>query len=184
MQAMRDLYNYKEIDRPGVAESARNRLFDVLFLTLERHLQCFADLGGPIGHVATVPSSGGRAGSHPVDQMLVMFGAGFTRVPLTYIGPKGLAKSERRLLAPERFTTSATAVEGHHVLLLDDAWVSGAHMQSAASALRLAGARWVTAVPIGRVISPGFGESKSYLANHPAPPFDPDVCPLTGQPDP
>jgi predicted amidophosphoribosyltransferase len=179
-QAMRDLYNYKEVGRPLVAAQARDRLFDVLFLSLERHLQCIADLGGPISHVATVPSSGGRGGSHPVDQMLDMFGAGFTRVPLTYVGPKGLAKADRRTLAPERFATSTPVVEGQHVLLLDDSWVSGAHLQSTAAALHLAGARWVSAVPIGRVVSSTYGDSKSYLDSHTAPPFDPDVCPLTG----
>jgi hypothetical protein len=41
-----------------------------------------------------------------------------------------------------------------HVLLLDDTYVSGARAQSAAAALRLAGASRVLIVPAGRVIRP------------------------------
>jgi hypothetical protein len=41
-----------------------------------------------------------------------------------------------------------------HILLLDDTYVSGARSQSAAAALRQAGARSTLIVPIGRVLRP------------------------------
>lgn len=48
------------------------------------------------------------------------------------------------------------SVGAERVLLIDDTFTSGARMQSAASALRLAGADVIAAVPVGRVITPGF----------------------------
>jgi hypothetical protein len=45
-------------------------------------------------------------------------------------------------------------VADSRILLLDDTYVSGARAQSAAAALRLAGAWRVLIVPIGRVIRP------------------------------
>lgn len=179
-QAMSDLYNYKSSavsDQTRTA--ARDRLFNVLYLALERHLSCF----GPIQAIATVPSSGGRNGAHPVDEMRRMFGEGFTQLDMTYVGPAGLDRAQRRVLDPQRFRVDANKVRGQRVLLLDDAWVSGVHIQSAAGALKLAGAAGVAAVPIGRVVSPSYTEAKAYLEDHrPPPPFSPDVCPVSGQP--
>ncbi len=48
---------------------------------------------------------------------------------------------------------SAT-VRGRRALLLDDTYVSGARAQSAAAALRRAGARSVVIVVVGRVLRP------------------------------
>ena len=45
-------------------------------------------------------------------------------------------------------------VDGARVLLLDDTYVSGARSQSAAAALRRAGARSTLVVPLGRVLRP------------------------------
>jgi glutamine phosphoribosylpyrophosphate amidotransferase len=176
---MSDLYNYKSSavsDQTRAA--ARDRLFNVLYLALEGHMSCF----GPIDSIATVPSSGGRNGVHPVDEMRRMFGEGFAQLDLAYVGPAGLERAERRVLDPQRFRVDAGQIRGKRVLLLDDAWVSGVHIQSAAGALKLAGAAAVVAVPIGRVISPGYTEAKAYLEDHrPPPPFSPDICPVSGQ---
>jgi hypothetical protein len=49
---------------------------------------------------------------------------------------------------------AAPVVARTRVLLLDDTYVSGARAQSAAAALRLAGAHRVLIVPLGRVIRP------------------------------
>jgi phosphoribosylpyrophosphate synthetase len=58
---------------------------------------------------------------------------------------------------PEAFAVAAPwrgSLEGARVLLLDDLYVSGSRAQSAAAALRRAGARPVLIVPMGRVIRP------------------------------
>jgi hypoxanthine phosphoribosyltransferase len=43
-------------------------------------------------------------------------------------------------------------MDGDRVLLVDDTWTTGSHLQSAASALSLADADVVAAVVVGRVI--------------------------------
>jgi hypothetical protein len=58
-------------------------------------------------------------------------------------------------------------VEGKAVLVVDDTWTSGAAVQSAASALQLAGAKVVAAVPIARFIDPNFNvEVQRPLLDH------------------
>ena len=61
-------------------------------------------------------------------------------------------------------------VRGARVLLLDDTYVSGARSQSAAAALRLAGAVPVI-VPLGRVLRPDrIARHAAFLARHTAAP--------------
>jgi len=54
-------------------------------------------------------------------------------------------------------------VNGLRVLLVDDTFTTGARLQSAASALTLAGAHVVAAVPIGRVIHPAYNSGAKEL---------------------
>ena len=61
-----------------------------------------------------------------------------------------------RYFDPERYATSRR-VDGESVLLIDDTWVSGSSAQSAAAALRDAGAARVGCVVIGRWLTPSFG---------------------------
>jgi len=175
-QIMRDLYNYKTGDGGYTETSARDRLFNGLYLSLSEHLECF----GGIDVIATVPSSSGRSAPHPVDQMRRMFGQGFEHSVVQYVGPAGLDRQQRRVLSPDRFAIDALTVRGSRVLLLDDAWVSGAHMQSVAAALKMSGATFVASVPIGRVVSPTYGETRSYLQEHAPEPFNPSKCPVSG----
>jgi hypothetical protein len=50
--------------------------------------------------------------------------------------------------------SARAAVRGARALLLDDTYVSGSRAQSAAAALRLAGAGAVVITPLGRVLRP------------------------------
>ena len=50
-------------------------------------------------------------------------------------------------------------VDGVNILFVDDTFTSGARIQSATSALTLARATVVAAIPIGRVINPQFNEA-------------------------
>ncbi len=74
-----------------------------------------------------------------------------------------------RDLDPERFT--APRLAGARVLLLDDTWTTGASVQSAAMALRGAGAGAVAAVVLGRHLA------RPAAA---AAPFTPARCALHG----
>jgi adenine/guanine phosphoribosyltransferase-like PRPP-binding protein len=59
-----------------------------------------------------------------------------------------------RELDPDRFL--AEPVPGGRILLLDDTWTTGASAQSAAMALRRAGASSIATVVLGRHINPEF----------------------------
>jgi hypothetical protein len=57
------------------------------------------------------------------------------------------------------------SVRGARIVLLDDTYVSGARAQSAAAALRHAGARSTVIIPLGRVLRPDLvGAHAAYLA--------------------
>jgi adenine/guanine phosphoribosyltransferase-like PRPP-binding protein len=63
----------------------------------------------------------------------------------------------------DRFAVSSQLVAGQAVLLVDDTWTTGAHAQSAASALRLAGAGPVAILAIGRHFA--IPEREEYIAS-------------------
>jgi hypothetical protein len=121
-----------------------------------------------------VPSSAGRVGRHPLERVISMFRSLKDQYePLLASGP-GLAG--HNTAADDSYVTT-TDVRGRRVLLIDDTFTSGARVQSAASALQLAGATVVAALPIGRVIKPDFNaESKALLERAREHPFDFGVC--------
>jgi orotate phosphoribosyltransferase len=55
-------------------------------------------------------------------------------------------------------------VAGGDVLVVDDTWVSGGSAQSTAAALKLAGARRVAVVALGRHVNPADPRSAAFLA--------------------
>jgi phosphoribosylpyrophosphate synthetase len=70
-------------------------------------------------------------------------------------------------------------IAGRHVLVVDDTWVSGGKAQSAALALKLAGAARVTIVCIGRLLSYRWDEHR-LLIDSLSEPYDAMRCPVTG----
>jgi predicted amidophosphoribosyltransferase len=178
-QAMSDLYQYKDPEAaPDNRARAQNRVFSAFYASLSRHLACIAALSRCEISVATVPSSGGRTGDHPLNQVRTMFG-GWDHVEAAYVGPGNLSRDDRRKLDSSRFEVRGDVI-GRHVLLIDDTWVSGVHVQSCASALKAAGAGYVTAVTFGRYLDPSYSVTKSYLDDHRARRFDPEICPVSG----
>jgi hypothetical protein len=70
---------------------------------------------------------------------------------------------------------------GHSILLLDDTWTMGANAQSAAAALKAAGAEHVAAVVIGRYVNRGWRQNNEHLRRLPQP-FDWRACALCAEP--
>ena len=66
---------------------------------------------------------------------------------------------------------------GQSILLLDDTWTQGANAQSAAAALKAAGAERVSAVVIGRHVNRSWGHNDRHLRSLPQP-FDWRSCVL------
>lgn len=91
---------------------------------------------------------------------------------------QGLARTifPDRFVVPERYTDR---VQGKHVLVVDDTWTSGAKMQSAAMALKDAGARRVTALCVTRWTRWDWSDHEAVLRTLDTP-YDPLRCPVHG----
>jgi hypothetical protein len=144
----RALWTYKS-GQPG-APAARRVLTVLLLVFLREHGPCLslrAGWGsrrpGPT-HLAVVPSSRGRGGVHPLRALAEPY----LRLPWAPLSARPGADGRARDLDPDRFTVPR--LDGARVLLLDDTWTTGASVQSAAMALRGAGAAAVAAVVLGR----------------------------------
>jgi len=141
------LWQYKSRPAPSVA--AQTSLLALLLAFLHDHGSCvWRQAGMPApGRLAVVPTGCGRPGPHP----LLALSAPYLRLPVTRLvirpGEQGRDPN------PNRFSAERTG-PGASVLLLEDTWVSGASAQSAAAALKRAGARHVALVVLGRHIDP------------------------------
>lgn len=115
-------------------------------------------MGAGPSAVAVVPSGQGRPGAHPLVPV-VRSCLDLPLVQLT-IAP-GVIHTRGVDLDWLRVTGS---VAGGDVLVVDDTWVSGGSAQSAAAALKLAGARRVAIVVLGRHVNPDNPSSAHFLA--------------------
>ena len=131
----------------SAAAGAALRALLLVFLREHGHCLWRGAPGGRPSHLAVVPSGRGRSGTHPLRGLL----GGSLTLPWAGLTNRPAARHPVRELDPERF--AAPRLPGARVLLLDDTWTSGASAQSAAMALRLAGARWVAVVVLGRHLS-------------------------------
>jgi len=149
----RALRGYK--DAPGAA--ARRAHADALarFLTrqLAGHRPCLGAAGLRWDALAVVPSASGRRpdAPHPLVDLC-------GRVPLLagadHLDVRVRPGAVRRLHPAPAACTIAGNVAGRRVLVLDDAWVSGAHVLSVMGALARAGARVVGALVLARLVDP------------------------------
>lgn len=160
---------------------ARDVLRALLLVFLRDHGPCVWRQAAmpPPTRLAVVPSGQGRPGPHPL-----------TALAGPYLAPAEVTLAVRpgepigRSLNPWRFAADHRAA-GASVLLLDDTWVSGASAQSAAVALRRAGARHVAVVVLGRHVNPADPRSRRLVSALAASRYDPASCavhPLTPRP--
>lgn len=160
-----DLWRYKS-GMTGAAEAATG-LAAMLSGFLQEHgsrVWRSAGMAGGPGLAAVVPSGQGRPGAHPLLGLV----ASCVDLPLIRLsaGPGAAAAGRGRGLgdgAAVGWLTVAGPVAGADVLLVDDTWVSGGSAQSAAAALKSAGARRVALVVLGRHIDPADPRSAEFL---------------------
>jgi hypothetical protein len=141
------LWRYKSWPAPSAA--AQTSMLALLLAFLHDHGACVwrhAGMPAP-GRLAVVPTGCGRPGPHP----LLALSVPYLRLPVTRLvirpGEQGRDPNVNRFSA-ERSRPGAC------VLLLEDTWVTGASAQSAAAALKRAGARHVAVVVLGRHLDP------------------------------
>ncbi|MFE4966251.1 hypothetical protein [Streptomyces sp. NPDC056660] len=125
--------------------------------------------------VTTVPSTSGRL-THPLRAMVADM-VGTTRGrhrDLLRATPK--AADLGRTASSGRYT--ASALWGEHVLLVDDTWTTGNHVQSAAAALKSAGAGAVAVVVLGRHLNRDYEATAAHIEQARLRRFSWDVCPV------
>jgi hypothetical protein len=149
-----DLWRYKS-DRAGAAESAA-RLREMLAVYLRDHGESVwraARMAAGPRAVAVVPSGRGRPAGHP------LIGLVRSCVDLPLIEEAAHVRG-----VDPRWLRVDGSVAGADVLVIDDTWVSGGSAQSAAVALKLAGAHRVAIIVLGRHINPADPRSVRWLA--------------------
>jgi hypothetical protein len=150
---------------------ARASVLALLLAFLTDHGPCVWQRAGmpPPGRLAVVPTGAGRPGPHPLLRLV----SPYLRLPGCSLALR--PGRQGRDLDLDRFQVLARPA-GAGVLLLDDTWVSGASAQSAAAALKLAGARHVAVVVLGRHVNPADAASAPLLAGLAAARYDPSAC--------
>jgi predicted amidophosphoribosyltransferase len=152
------LQDYKRSPDGEVRRRASQAVASLLVRFVTTHTRCIhraARRGWE--QVTVVPSGRDRGSRHPLEEALEQ--AGWTPVRTLCRGPGALGRN----LASEDAYRAVAGVSGKSLLLVDDLYDSGAHLQSAAAALRVAGADVVAGVPVARVLEPeppllpGFG---------------------------
>jgi len=158
-----DLWRYKS-GAAGAAEAGARLTAMLARFLREQGGQVWRAAGMAVGPelAAIVPSGQGRPGPHP----LLGIVASCVDVPIVPLSTAPGAAARARGLADgvaAGWLTVGSAVAGADVLLVDDTWVSGASAQSAAAALKAAGARRVALVVIGRHVDPADPRSAEFL---------------------
>ena len=160
------LAQYKRQRNQTVARQLRLQLAAVLWRFLDTHERCLgraAGAGSRFDIVTTVPSSDAvRDEMHPLRSIVGEL-AGPTRDRFQRLLTRSTLEAEKRDVVVEKFAPSAE-LSGASVLLIDDTWVSGGSVQSAAGALKVAGSGAVGVLVFGRLIDQAYEDQGERLA--------------------
>ncbi|MFD8967087.1 hypothetical protein ACFV0C_19200 [Streptomyces sp. NPDC059568] len=175
-QYANELWRYKNAAGPQ-QQYFRMGLAAVLWRFLALHEDCVAAHCAVPGFdtVTIVPSTSGRE-DHPLRTMVADM-AGITRDRYRdLLTPTPDASALGRTASAGRYTSSA--LWGESVLLIDDTWTTGSHAQSAAAALKAAGAGSVAVVVLGRHLNINYGDTAMHIEQARLRRFSWDVCPI------
>jgi len=177
------MWSYKEaFPGPGCVVD----LTMMLLVVLQWHRRCAETrVGLPWQTWAVVPSSRRtRVGEHPLVRLGMDAGLGvestrlaLDRAQLAAVGQPG---ADRDVRADRFAVLNPEVVAGRHVLLIEDSWVTGATLQSAAVTLKQAGAAMVTVLCLARWLrEDGPADAAGYFGELPAF-YDALSCPIFG----
>jgi predicted amidophosphoribosyltransferase len=175
------LASYKRLEG-DVARRLGASLAAILWRFLAEHERCLAHAAGTdrFELVTTVPSGDRtRDERHPL-RWIVGELVGPTRDRHEPLLRRSDVDVPQRSFSPEKFVANAR-IDGRSVLLIDDTWTTGASAQSAAAALKAAGAGAVAAVVIGRHLNREWHENDKRIRGI-ARPFDWSKCALCADP--
>jgi hypothetical protein len=175
------LASYKRLDG-DVARRLGASLAAILWRFLAEHEQCLAHAAGTDRfELVTIVPSGDRFRDerHPL-RWIVGELVGPTRDRHERLLQRADAEVQPRAFSREKFVATRP-IDGRSVLLIDDTWTTGASAQSAAAALKAAGADRAAAVVIGRHLNREWHENDRHLRGI-ARPFDWSKCVLCAEP--
>jgi len=148
----------------------------LLLVALESHTRCAEALAGlPVTHWAIVPSLPAKQSAHPLRSLVVGRAKG-AEVPLAAAS----SVQQPRAVNADHFTCGLRLPQDSHVLLIDDTWATGGHVQSAVLALREAGAARVSVLVVARWLKEDYGANNRFIANLANRDYEPGICPWTG----
>jgi hypothetical protein len=141
----------------------------LLLVFLRDHGACLWKAAGITGptHLAVVPTARGRPGVHPLRELI----GDYLALPRAELSARS-GGLQVRDLDPQRFSVSP--LPRARILLIDDTWTTGSSSQSAAIALRRAGANSVISVMLGRHV--GRADALAAGVDPAAMPFRPRSC--------
>jgi predicted amidophosphoribosyltransferase len=174
------LASYKRL-KGDIARRLEGELAAVLWRFLADHERCVAGAAGTPAFqlVATVPSGDReRDERHPLRRIVGELVAP-TRDRHERLLRRSATEVPGREFDLEKFT-AVRRLDGESILLIDDTWTTGANAQSAAAALKRAGAGRVGAVVIGRHLNREWHENDRRLRHLPRP-FDWSRCVVCGR---
>jgi hypothetical protein len=174
-QFAHELGQYKNSRRREVRTKLELGLAAVAERFITKHETCLAAGPERFDVVTTVPSTRNRA-DHPLTTIVGRI-MSTTRSRHRSLLDTGSSTTDDRTFGVDRFS-SLEPLAGQRVLLVDDTWTTGASAQSAAAALKLAGAKSVAALVFGRRFDAEFRpeSSKRYLDRATSRQFDWDAC--------
>jgi adenine/guanine phosphoribosyltransferase-like PRPP-binding protein len=170
------LYDYKNHPARSVRDSCGERVKELVVQGVTRHERCLGRVAGiPVSHRLVIPSLTHRPGQHPFAELVDSV---TSRDPAA-LTPRLDAWCDRAV--NDKFAVQpAIRLDGRHVLILDDVWTTGSNAQSAALAVRRAGAAAVSVLVVGRWLSPRRRLSAEFLSLRLTRAYDPGICPVTG----
>jgi predicted amidophosphoribosyltransferase len=154
------------------------QLAAVLWRFIAAHDQCLAHRVRTDGFdlVSTVPSgSRQRDEQHPLRRLVGELIAP-TRMRYQRLLRRSGTPVPERTVDPGKYNPTSN-LHGESILLIDDTWASGANVQSAAGALKTAGAGAVGVIVIGRHVKEDYGDNAARLKALPRP-FEWERCAL------
>lgn len=175
-QYANELWRYKNSQGPQ-RQHFQMGLAAVLWRFLATHEACVAAHCAPLSFdtVTTVPSTSGRA-EHPLRAMVAEAVGPTRRRFRDLLSPTESAAALGRTASLARYTSSA--LRGETVLLIDDTWTTGNHAQSAAAALKAAGASYVAVIVLGRHLNSTYGDTATHIERARLRRFSWNVCAL------
>lgn len=171
------MHTYKT---PAATPAGLEQLRLLLWTAFKLHRTCIEEARGQrLDAWATVPSTRESGRPHVLRNIVAsVMDEELHEVPLS--AGAGFVAKPRRFVKELWSAEEGQHVDGRHVLLVDDTWTTGAHAQSAASALYTAGASAVTILILARWLDPGWSPTQMFMKKLLAGDYDITHCPVPG----